>query len=117
MLTTIMDQLHVEWEGCNTAVRPEVIVLSDDNATQVTGIVKKLLLLLIRGYSYLISPLLGNNCRYYPSCSAYTREAIEVHGALKGLWMGIKRISRCHPFHEGGYDPVPGTEDRREKEN
>jgi len=112
-----MDQLHVEWEGCNTAVRPEVIVLSDDNATQVTGIVKKLLLLLIRGYSYLISPLLGNNCRYYPSCSAYTREAIEGHGALKGLWMGIKRISRCHPFHEGGYDPVPGKEDRREKEN
>lgn len=68
---------------------------------------KRLLIVLIRGYSYLVSPLLGNNCRYYPSCSAYTREAIEVHGAMKGTWLGLKRLSRCHPFHAGGYDPVP----------
>ena len=69
--------------------------------------IKRFMVLLIRGYALLISPFLGNNCRYYPSCSAYTQEAIERHGALRGLWLGIKRISRCHPFHEGGYDPVP----------
>ncbi|MES9886279.1 MAG: membrane protein insertion efficiency factor YidD [Candidatus Sedimenticola sp. 20ELBAFRAG] len=68
---------------------------------------KRLILLLIKGYSYLISPILGNNCRYYPTCSAYTEEAVEKHGVWRGLWLGIKRISRCHPFHEGGVDPVP----------
>ncbi|MES9846124.1 MAG: membrane protein insertion efficiency factor YidD [Candidatus Sedimenticola sp. PURPLELP] len=68
---------------------------------------KRIILLLIKGYSYLISPILGNNCRYYPTCSAYTEEAVEKHGVWRGLWLGIKRISRCHPFHEGGVDPVP----------
>ena len=64
-------------------------------------------LLFIRAYRYLISPLLGNNCRFYPSCSSYSEQAIEQFGLLKGGILSIKRLSKCHPFHQGGYDPVP----------
>jgi putative membrane protein insertion efficiency factor len=58
-------------------------------------------------YQRVISPLLGPACRYEPSCSEYARQAVEKYGAARGSWMGIKRLARCHPFHEGGYDPVP----------
>jgi len=68
---------------------------------------KKLLLIFIKFYQYFISPLTGQNCRYYPTCSAYTLEAVEKHGSLKGMALAIKRIARCHPFHAGGFDPVP----------
>ena len=68
---------------------------------------KALLLLLLHAYQYAIRPLLGANCRFYPSCSDYTREAIERHGAAKGFCLGTRRILRCHPCHPGGYDPVP----------
>lgn len=71
---------------------------------------KSFLTTLIRGYQLLLSPVLGNHCRYYPSCSSYMIEAIEIHGAWRGLWLGLRRIGRCHPFHEGGIDPVPGSE-------
>ena len=64
-------------------------------------------LILIRGYRYLISPLIGPRCRFYPSCSSYAEEAIQVHGVVKGGWLAIKRIGRCHPLNEGGVDPVP----------
>jgi len=64
--------------------------------------------LLIRGYQLAISPLFGPRCRFYPSCSHYAFEAIDTHGAVRGAWLAIKRIARCHPFHEGGFDPVPG---------
>ncbi|MBQ3179830.1 MAG: membrane protein insertion efficiency factor YidD [Firmicutes bacterium] len=67
---------------------------------------KRVFIALIRFYQLAISPYLGANCRYYPTCSAYTIQAIEKYGALKGLWLGLKRICRCHPWHEGGYDPV-----------
>jgi putative membrane protein insertion efficiency factor len=68
---------------------------------------RKFLVLLLHGYKRLISPLLPSACRFYPTCSQYMREAIEVHGAGRGFWMGLKRLGRCHPFHEGGADPVP----------
>ncbi|WP_084332513.1 membrane protein insertion efficiency factor YidD [Marinobacterium jannaschii] len=69
---------------------------------------KKCLILLVRCYQLLISPVLGNNCRFYPSCSHYMIEAIELHGPLKGVWLGLRRLSRCHPYSDGGFDPVPG---------
>lgn len=68
---------------------------------------KPVLLLLIKGYQRAISPLFPPSCRFSPTCSEYTRQAIEKYGALKGTWLGIRRISRCHPFNPGGHDPVP----------
>ena len=68
---------------------------------------KRLLLLLVHVYRSCISPLLSPSCRYYPTCSAYALEAIERYGAWRGGWMALRRILRCHPFHKGGYDPVP----------
>ena len=68
---------------------------------------KRLLMALLRTYQYAISPFLGRRCRYYPSCSEYAVEAVEKYGVVKGGWLGVKRVCRCHPWHPGGYDPVP----------
>ncbi|GMQ96973.1 MAG: membrane protein insertion efficiency factor YidD [Gammaproteobacteria bacterium] len=68
---------------------------------------RNLLIILVRGYQYLISPLLGPHCRFYPTCSEYTCTALHKHGALAGTWIGLQRLLRCHPWHPGGYDPVP----------
>ncbi|HXX83727.1 MAG TPA: membrane protein insertion efficiency factor YidD [Casimicrobiaceae bacterium] len=68
---------------------------------------RPLLLLLLRAYQYAMRPLLGANCRFYPSCSDYACEAIERHGVLKGGWLASRRVLRCHPYHRGGFDPVP----------
>ncbi|HUW36042.1 MAG TPA: membrane protein insertion efficiency factor YidD [Rhodocyclaceae bacterium] len=65
------------------------------------------LIALIRIYRYAISPLLGNRCRFYPSCSEYAVEALQRHGPVTGLWLAIRRVARCHPWHPGGFDPVP----------
>lgn len=62
---------------------------------------------LIRLYRRFLSPMLGATCRFYPSCSRYALEALEKHGALKGAWLAVVRICRCHPWHAGGFDPVP----------
>ncbi len=68
---------------------------------------RTILIVLIRGYQWFVSPVLGNHCRFYPSCSQYAREAIEVHGAWRGGWLALRRLARCHPWHPGGVDPVP----------
>lgn len=72
--------------------------------------IRAALLFLIRLYQMTLSRLIGPSCRFEPSCSRYTATCIERFGALRGSWMGIKRIARCHPFHPGGYDPPPAIE-------
>ena len=67
----------------------------------------KILLALVRAYQYAIRPMMGANCRFYPSCSDYACEALERHGAARGAWLAVRRLLRCHPYHPGGYDPVP----------
>lgn len=67
----------------------------------------KILIKLIRGYQLFISPMIGPRCRFVPTCSCYGIEALKVHGLLKGSWLTVKRVLKCHPLNEGGYDPVP----------
>ncbi len=68
-----------------------------------------LIVRLIRLYQFTVSPWLGSCCRFYPSCSAYSLEAVKHHGCIRGVLLGAWRIARCHPFHPGGFDPVPGA--------
>jgi putative membrane protein insertion efficiency factor len=70
---------------------------------------KTLLLLLLRAYKLGVSPFLGQNCRFYPSCSDYAAQAVQMHGTLKGGALAAKRLCKCHPWHPGGFDPVPGA--------
>jgi putative membrane protein insertion efficiency factor len=67
----------------------------------------RVLVAVVAAYRYALSPMLGRSCRFHPSCSAYAQEALERHGARRGLWLALRRIGRCHPWHPGGYDPVP----------
>jgi putative membrane protein insertion efficiency factor len=70
---------------------------------------RKFLICLIQLYRWGVSPLLGPRCRFYPTCSCYAQEAIDRYGALAGVYLGLRRLLRCHPWHPGGYDPVPPT--------
>jgi uncharacterized protein len=70
---------------------------------------------LIRLYQGILSPLAGPCCRFYPTCSNYVIEAVETYGAGRGLWLGVKRLLKCHPFHSGGVDPVPATQTRMDE--
>ena len=67
----------------------------------------QLLVFLVRGYQWCVSPLLGPRCRFTPTCSQYAVEALQTHGAVKGMWLTLRRLLRCHPMHPGGHDPVP----------
>lgn len=79
-------------------------------------VIKTIFIFPIRVYQYAISPLLGANCRFQPTCSAYTVEAIQEWGPLKGIWLGIKRFSKCHPWGGHGYDPIPKKKSKLKKE-
>lgn len=71
------------------------------------NVIARVVIVLVRGYQLLISPWLGQNCRFTPTCSEYLIEAVRRHGMVRGLWLGARRIGRCHPWHPGGHDPVP----------
>lgn len=76
---------------------------------------KALLLGALRLYQLTLSPWIGNQCRFYPTCSEYARQAVETHGSLRGSALAAKRLCKCHPWHPGGFDPVPGREDPTEE--
>ncbi|MEO9273425.1 membrane protein insertion efficiency factor YidD [Marinomonas sp. 5E14-1] len=78
---------------------------------------KSIFILLVKAYQVTISPYLGSNCRFYPSCSHYMIEAIEKKGVIKGVYLGVKRLSKCHPWGESGLDPVPPCKCDNEKQN
>ena len=78
-------------------------------------VLSTIFIFLIKVYQYALSPLLGSNCRYSPTCSSYTIQAIQEWGPLKGSWLGLKRIGRCHPWGGEGYDPVPPKSDKTQK--
>lgn len=70
---------------------------------------KSAILLVLRGYKGFLSPMLPNSCRFTPTCSEFAMEAVERHGAVRGSWLAMRRIFRCHPLHKGGFDPVPSV--------
>ena len=74
---------------------------------KIEGLLGKAMILLIRAYRLFFSPWIGQQCRFHPTCSTYAIEAIRRHGAMRGAWLAAKRLGRCHPWHEGGIDPVP----------
>ncbi len=92
--------------ACYSLVREPRQPIRGDSDGTIT-LMKYFILHLLRGYKAAISPLLGPRCRFHPSCSSYAMQAVERYGALRGGWLALRRIGRCHPLHPGGYDPVP----------
>jgi putative membrane protein insertion efficiency factor len=80
---------------------------------KITQVPKKLAILLVKAYQQWLSPMLGKNCRFHPTCSFYAIEAINRFGLIKGGWLATKRILKCHPLNEGGFDPVPGSKQEK----
>jgi putative membrane protein insertion efficiency factor len=70
---------------------------------------------LIRGYQWTLSPFIGNQCRFHPSCSSYALEAIKIHGVVSGIGLAVRRLGKCHPFNPGGFDPVPTLQEIHEE--
>jgi uncharacterized protein len=100
--------------SANRADRTDPAAGTDPSVTQKgPTAITRALMAAVTGYRRFISPLLPPRCRFEPSCSAYALEALREHGAARGLWLAIARIARCHPFHPGGYDPVPPRGARR----
>lgn len=90
---------------------------SDQLEHKQIGSITKMLIFMVRCYQGTLSMFLGGQCRYYPTCSEYSLEALRMHGALKGMWLTLKRISRCHPLGGGGYDPVPPVCQKHDHQN
>lgn len=84
---------------------------------RIVRLPRDLLVLLVRAYQLLVSPLLGPTCRFYPSCSSYAVIALRTHGAVRGTWLTVRRLLRCHPWNPGGVDHVPPVEDLRARRN
>lgn len=85
---------------------------------KLNTLIKKICIFLIKTYQLTISPRFSHGaCRYYPTCSQYTLEAIEIHGVFKGILLGARRIMRCNPFFKGGYDPVPAKKENKKRKN
>ena len=78
-----------------------------------TKVIKALILTILQFYRRFLSPLKAPSCRFYPSCSAYAAEAVTVHGVVRGLWLGVRRVARCHPWHPGGVDMIPPASTRQ----
>jgi putative membrane protein insertion efficiency factor len=101
---------HVTGEaGRLRVIRPATgrTILATSQRNCGTATMKRLLLVAIRLYQLCLSPFVGGQCRFYPSCSEYATEAIDTHGALRGSWLALRRLLRCNPWHPGGFDPVP----------